>query len=251
MHSAGGLMSARVETTDDTRMANFLYQNHHGHIVVNVEGNPYLLDTGAPFSVGYEPITICGREFPVEQCYMGVTGSYLSEQVGVLIEGMIGADILQYFNLGIYETERMLQFSRRSAAGDVVIPVQDYLGIPVLCVKIGDRVRRMFFDTGAPLSYLLPEDLQGTEPDGRYEDFYPLLGNFQTEVYTRDVHLGGLFCVLKFGELPEELHPLLQAGNVQGVIGTELLKHFAINLSIRDKVLGLEQPFSMLESSTG
>jgi hypothetical protein len=232
-------------------MANFLYQIYHGHIVLNVEGCPYLLDTGAPFSVGYEPVNIGGTIFPVEQSYMGVTGSYLTEHIGLPIEGMIGADILQHFNLGIYANERMVQFSHRFAVGDIVVPLQEYMGIPIISVKVGGRVRRMFLDTGAPMSYLPPEQFAGVESEGRHEDFYPLLGNFLTQVYTLDVCIGGLSYALKFGELPEELSPMLQAGQVHGILGTELLRHFALNLSLRDKVLCLELPHSMAGLAAG
>ena len=244
-------MSNKVDFADYRRMANFLYQVHHGHIVVNIEGRPYLLDTGAPFSVGYEPIVIAGREFPVESSYMGVTGSYLTEHIGLTIEGMIGADILQHFNIGIYANERMVQFGMQHPVGDIVIPLHEHMGVPIVSVKVGDRVRRMFLDTGAPMSYLLPEFLDCELPEGRHEDFYPLLGNFLTNVYTLDVAIGGMRYPMKFGSLPEELAPLLDAGNVQGILGTELLRHFALNLSMRDKVLCMELPHSMVDLAAG
>ena len=232
-------------------MANLLYQMHHGHIIVNVEGHPYLLDTGAPFSVAYQPIEIAGRPFPVEQSYMGVTPSYLMEHIGVPIEGMIGNDIMQHYNIGIYAAEQMVQFSHLPLVGDIVIPLQEFSGVPIIGVKIGDRVLRMFLDTGAPMSYLLPEHLRGFVANGRHEDFYPLLGNFLTDVYDMDVSIGGVDCTLKFGELPEELQPMLEAGNVHGLLGTEVLRHFALNLSLADKLLKLELPHNMLGLAVG
>ena len=244
-------MSNRVDIADYRRMANLLYQVHHGHIIVNAEGRPYLLDTGAPFSVGYEPVRIAGRTFPSEYAYMGVTASCLTQRVGVPLEGLIGADILKYFNLGIYATERMVQFSQQPACGDVLVPVQDHMGVPIVSVRVGGRVRRVFLDTGASMSYLLPEAFKGLTPEGRFEDSYPLLGEFLTDVYPMDVVMGGVPCTLRFGVLPDELRSLLVAGGVEGILGTELLRYFALNLSMRDRVLSLELPHSLVGLAAG
>jgi hypothetical protein len=249
--TAGAVMLNEVDIAHYTGMANFLYQMHHGHIIVNIQGRPYLLDTGAPFSVGYEPIHIADRKFPVEQCYMGVTPSYMMEHIGMPIEGMIGTDIIKHFNVGIYANEQMIQFSQQPLVGDIVIPLKEFSGIPILGVKIGDRVLRMFLDTGAPTSYLLPACLAGFEAVGRHEDFYPLLGNFLTHVYDLDVSIGDVNCTLKFGELPEELRSLLEAGDVHGILGSEVLRHFALNLSLRDKLLKLELPRALVGLAAG
>ncbi|MEP5764364.1 MAG: hypothetical protein ABJ308_07210 [Halieaceae bacterium] len=237
-------MSSKPDINDYGRMANFMYQMHHGHIVVTVEGRPYLLDTGSPFSVGYEPINIGGRSFEVQQSYMGVTCGYLMENIGVPIEGMIGADIMQEFTVCMYASERMIQFTHLPPVGDIVIPLQDFMGVPIFCVQVAGQVRRMFFDTGAPMSYLLPQCLADKEAEGRHEDFYPLVGNFMTSVYALDVNIGGSSRKLRFGELPHELEALLEAGAVQGIIGTEMLKHFGICLSLKEGVMRLETPYS-------
>lgn len=221
-------------------MQNYIYQSVHGHIVVNIEGRPCLLDTGSPFSVGHEPITISGQEFPVHPSYLGVTCDYLSDNIGVPIEGMIGADIISALTMSIYSSERMVQFSERPADGSIVIAVQDFMGVPIIPVAIGGRVLRMFFDTGAPISYLLPEFLQGYQPEGRHEDFYPLLGNFLTKTYSLGANIGGEGQILRFGELPEELHMIMDAGKVQGILGTEMLKHFGMCLSLREGVMKLD-----------
>ncbi len=244
-------MSGHEPLRDYNPMANYLYQMHHGHIVINVEGRPCLLDTGAQCSVGYDPIRIAGRSFEVEPCYMGITTSYLSEHIGVPIEGMIGSDIISEFNLSVYATERMVQFNRLPPVGDIVIPLQDCFGIPVVNVLVNGRVRRMYIDTGAPTSLIMPEALAGVEPIGRHEDFYPLMGNFLTPIYALDVVFGNQCHILRFGEVPEELRPCMEAGNVQGMIGSELLRHFGMNLSMRDKVLRLETPHSQVGLAAG
>lgn len=236
---------------EDTLMANYLYQVHHGHIVINLGGRPCLLDSGAPFSVGYEPIDIAGRSFPVEACYMGITPSYLSEHVGLPIEGMIGADIIREFTLCVYATERMVQFSQEPAMGDTVIPLQESSGIPIVNIMVNGRVRRMFLDTGAPTSLIVPEALHGLEPIGRHEDFYPLMGNFLTNIYAIDAVFGSECRIFCFGEVPDELRPMLEAAGVHGMIGSELLRHFGVNLSLSEKVMRLESPHSLMGLAAG
>ncbi len=236
---------------DDIRMANYLFQLHHGHIIINVEGRPFLLDTGAPFSVGYESLRLGGQVFRMEHSYMGVTASYLSEHIGVPIEGMIGADVLRAFNVSIYAAERMVQFHHLAPTGEIMVPVQEACELPVISVKVNGRVRRMFFDTGAPISYLLPEALVGAKQEGRHEDFYPLLGSFLTPIYSLPVDLGGHQQRMRFGQVPEELRAMLKAGDVQGMIGTEVLRYFGVNLSVRDKVMRLESPHNMVGLAAG
>ncbi len=236
---------------DYSYMANYLFQLHHGHIIVNVVGRPFLLDSGAPYSVGYEPLHIGGQVFPVESSFMGVTPSYLTDHIGLPVEGMIGADVLRELNMFVYTYERMVQFNHLPPSGEIVIPVQECSQLPVISVLVNGRVRRMFFDTGAPISYLLPEALEGIEPEGRHEDFYPLLGNFMTPVYNLDVELGGHHRCFRFGEVPEELRYILEGAQVHGMIGTELLRTFGMSLSLRDKVMHLESPQHMLEVAAG
>lgn len=86
----------------------------------------------------------------------------------------------------------------------------------------------------------MPEALEGLEPEGEQEDFYPLVGNFLTPVYQRCVNIGGEAFQLRFGRLPDEILPILEAGGVKAILGTGLLKQFGICLSVRDQVLKLD-----------
>jgi hypothetical protein len=237
-------MSPRLQVVDSRRKAHLLYRFQDGHIIVSGSGRNYLLDTGAPFSVGDETITIAGVPFPVEQCYMGVTGGLLTDIIRTPIDGMIGADILQHFNLGIYAAEGMVQFDQQRPTGNIVMPVQDFMGIPIVHVSIGGRVRRLYFDTGAQVSCLMAECLGNATPEGKHQSFYPLLGEFTTDAYSLDVEIGGSSCSLTFGKLPEDLRPVLEAGRVEGILGTELLRYFDLNLSLRDRMLCLEPHYS-------
>ena len=245
MRLAGPGMSAIGPIPDNRAMVNYVYQRIHGHLILNIGGRPCLLDTGSPLSVGYEPITVSGREFHLHDNYLGVNGIYLTEHIGTNIEALIGADIIKEFTLGIFPNEQLVQFSGEPASGEIVIPVQNFLGVPIITIGVNGRVMRVFFDTAAPMSYLLPDAFKGLQAYGRQEDFYPLLGNFLTDVYHLPVNIGGECRELRFGELPEELRTVLDAGGVQGILGTEILKHFGMCLSLRDGVMKLETPYGI------
>ena len=191
------------------------------------------------------PVTVSGRAFHLHDNYLGVNCIYLTQHIGTNIEAMIGADIIKEFTLGIFPNEQLVQFNDEPAAGEIVIPVQNFMGIPIITIGVNVRVMRVFFDTAAPMSYLLPEAFKGQQAYGRQEDFYPLLGNFLTDVYHLPVNIGGECRELRFGELPEELRTVLDAGGVKGILGTEILKHFGMCLSLRDGVMKLETPYGI------
>jgi hypothetical protein len=243
-HVAASGMSVLVIFTDTRLMGNYIYQKIHGHIVVNIAGRPCVLDTGAPFSLGFYPITIAGREFPVHESYLDVTCEYLSREIGTTVEGLIGADIVRAFTLGIYPNEQMVQFQTTPAFGNIVLPIDNHMGVPIIKLDVNGKIISAFFDTGAPMSYLLPEALEGLQPECTHEDFYPLVGNFLTPVYRLPYSIGGEVGEMRFGRLPDELGGMLECGEVQGIIGTELLKRFGLSLSISEYVMKLDLPYS-------
>ena len=229
-----------LRVPDNTQMPTYTYQQTHGHIIVMVDGSPLVLDTGSPFSVGYQPIVIDGRKFEVQDNYMDVCPAYLTDHIGTAIDGMIGADILLNYTVCLRPSDRLIEFSAQPPQGEIILPLRSFMGIPILPIELNSRVIRVFFDTGSPMSYLLPELLADMEADGQREDFYPLLGNFLTTAYTLPISIGGERRQMRFGELPEELRSTLEAGQVQGIIGTQLLQHFCTCFSLLGNSMSLD-----------
>ena len=226
-------------------MFTYSYQIVHGYLIVMVGGRPCVLDTGSPFSVAYAPLVIAGREFPVYDDYLDVCPAYLTDHIGTRVDGLIGADILANFNVDIRHTEQSIEFSSTSPGGTVLLPLSSFMNVPILPIKVYGRVMRAFLDTGATMSYMLPENLAGLDSCGRQEDFYPLLGNFMTDVYTIEIGIGGEEREFRFGELPGELRMMLEAGQVQAILGTELLQHFDLGFCLREKTMRLDSARSM------
>ncbi|MEP5764363.1 MAG: hypothetical protein ABJ308_07205 [Halieaceae bacterium] len=224
-----------------TDMANYTYLKYQGHLVVNLSGRQYLLDTGSPFSVGTEPISIAGMEFLVQDSYLDLTPASLVENIGLPLEGLIGADIIKAFTVSVFPAERVIQFNHLPAAGELLVPIKQFTSVPILPIGVQGKVLQVFLDTGSPLSYLPLELLAGLEPRGLRDVYYPLLGNFTTQEYLVDTNIGGERCPLHFGALPQALEALTVAGSVQGILGTEILKHFGLSLSLQQGVLMLEK----------
>lgn len=225
----------------NTPMDSYPYQLIHGHVIVSVAGAPCVLDTGGPFSVGAAPLYIGDRVFEVQESYLNVCPAWLSEHVGLPLAGSIGADVLAQYTVCLDAENHSIEFTRLPPSGQLLLPLNNFMDIPIIPVQLNGQVLRVFFDTGAPLSFLPVEKFRGLQPIARQEEYYPLLGHFMTNVYELPVSIGGEECRLRFGELPEELRGTLEAGQVQGMIGTELLRRFSVCFSVSKGVMRLDR----------
>ena len=89
-----------------------------------------------------------------------------------------------------------------------------------------------FLDTGARLSYIDPAAVTG-RPVDREKDFFPLVGEFETDVYETEIELADLRLRGRFGVLPQALQQSMAALGAQWVIGSELLQQFPLLLDLQ------------------
>lgn len=210
-----------------------------GHIIVKFDGRDWLLDTGGPTSFGSTPaLVVAGRKFDIPGHYMGLTAAKLSEYVGHTISGLVGADVLKNFDILIDSvTERVSFTDMQMELSGEILKLKFFMGIPVIEASIEGAARRMFFDTGAQISYFQSDTLTTFPAAGRVTDFYPGIGQFQTETYLVDVSLGNVRYALRCGILPGLLGNLLRMANTEGVIGNEILKNRRIGFFPRRGLL--------------
>eukprot|EP01112_Ceratiomyxa_fruticulosa_P019942 TRINITY_DN6657_c0_g1_i2.p1 TRINITY_DN6657_c0_g1~~TRINITY_DN6657_c0_g1_i2.p1 ORF type:complete len:238 (+),score=43.60 TRINITY_DN6657_c0_g1_i2:160-873(+) len=221
-----------------------------GHIIANIGKGSYVIDTGSPFSMGNGSVFIGEQTFPLQKASgFGVNIEELAELSGLVnISGLLGMNIM--INYDVTFTRNSIAF-REEPLGEVeetdkilVLPIISQIsGIPVVSLTIAGAKRRIFFDTGAKISYLSDEFLVG-ESAGLVVDFYPTMGKFTTETYEIDITIGKKSpsqLQMIFGRLPQALTPLLIMGDAKGIIGSHLLDHFDITLCSRDKKLILEK----------
>jgi hypothetical protein len=70
-----------------------------GHLFVELDGNLWLFDTGAPTSFGIsQSLAIAGERFNISASYFGLNATSLKQFVGVQCSGLLGADVLGRFD---------------------------------------------------------------------------------------------------------------------------------------------------------
>ena len=191
---------------------------------MTIEGQPWLLDTGSPSSFGDAGvITLDGQKFPVASDYMGLSGKLLSVYLGQSVAGLIGADILNSIDVVVDSGRGLATFSRDSfdLRGDV-LKMEEFMSIPIIEVKIAEQVHRMFFDTGAQISYFQDDALSSFPTSGVLKDFFPGMGEFETQTHDVPAGIGTMEFMLRCGSLPGLLGMTLGLASTVGIVGNEV-----------------------------
>lgn len=195
-----------------------------GHIFGKLDGGLWFVDTGAPTSFGAGEFQLDGRNFRPAASYAGLTAESLSDLVHAPCAGLIGADILKQFDhlfdcaKGIWS----ICADELEAEGNA-IALEQFMGIPIAAAEIAGNQHRVFFDTGAQLSYLQSDSLGNFPRAGRTEDFYPGIGRFETETHMVEMSLGGRVFDLRCGRLPELLGATLMMAGTSGIVGNAVM----------------------------
>jgi hypothetical protein len=224
-------------------MHTLRYELFDGHIIAWEGSVTYLIDTGAPLSVGEDrSLIFADRTFEVQNNYMGVTPQELSRHVGTGIQALVGADILSNFNLVIdpRSSEILLSDGEITLSG-IELEVDYYMGIPIIQAEVNDQAIRMFFDTGAKLSYLNPEITLNYPTLGTVQDFYLGTGSFNTRIFRVPIKLSTAEVDLTVGVLPDLLQLTLMMADTSGILGTGILADFAVELDPHRRRLVLER----------
>jgi len=224
-------------------MQIFRYELINGHVIAKHDGALYLIDTGSPSSVAAETnFTFVGKNHIVQTDFLGVTVDSLSSHIGVKIDALIGADLLKDFGMVIDpRTSELKLFHGKLELCGMEMPVELFMGIPIIDASINGRKIRIFFDTGAKLSYLNPELTGDLTNIGYAEDFYPGLGQFQTEIYSVSLKLGMEEIEMTVGNLPDLLQVSLMMAGTAGILGTSILSSHVIGLDPGQQKLVLER----------
>lgn len=216
------------------------YEMIDGHIIVKSDdGKVCLIDTGSHVSIGgSEHLLFAGARHVLQPSLLGKAAYELPGPIGVRIDVLAGADILNHYDMLIDPVRQVLEFSdeEHDVEGEA-IPVELLSGVPVLEADVGGNRINVFFDTGAPVSYAREERLQAFPRVGTANDFYIACGAFQTALHRVPVTLGSRNFTLDIGVLPQALQDALLAVGVEGILGTALLKHFMVAYLPRRKVL--------------
>ena len=210
-------------------MTTYDYDPYDNHIVADIDGDRFLVDTGAPVSLGSRPhVRVAGRTLSLVPSMMGlVTPAGVGQLMGTRLDGLLAMDLLGRVPFTIDPGHHTLAFGGRSPRG-VGWPLRTEIehGVPIVTVEIDGRPVRMVFDTGANHSFLAPALTTGRTPDpGEMRDFYPLIGHFTTPAFSLPLRLASEERLVQFGHLPPALDVLFRVfPRVQGLLGTDILR---------------------------
>jgi hypothetical protein len=115
-----------------------------------------------------------------------------------------------------------------------------FTGVPIVEVEVGGRPRRLFFDTGAKLSYLHSSLTADLTKVGSEQDFFPGFGEFTVDLVEQRVALCGQVFQLRFGSLPMLLETALLLAGVEGILGSAVFEGARVTYAPRRKLLAIE-----------
>lgn len=206
-----------------------------GHLFAILGNERWLLDTGSPKSFGQARfIDLDGTRFEFAAGLLGIDRVDLSRLVGEQVSGLLGMDVLGQIDLEIDCPAGYLGVSREPL--DLVgadIAIDHVMSIPVLEASVGRGQHRMFFDTGAPVSYFQHESLGRFDAAGELDDFFPGFGHFRTDTHLVPFRVGPLSFELRCGRLPDTLGAILALAGVEGIIGNEICAARKVGYSAR------------------
>jgi hypothetical protein len=197
----------------------------NNHLFVQIDGALWVYDTGADSSFGIRPVSLLGLAQEISADYAGFTAGDISSFLRETVAGIIGADLINPYDHRIDLRNNTLTVSDEALACDGHVQSLDFfMGVPMLAAQVGGARCKLFFDTGAQISYYQGNPPPGAENVGSLDDFFPMGGNFTTETYRFPIALNGFSPVVRCGKLPGLMGMSLGLAGVTGILGNELMR---------------------------
>jgi hypothetical protein len=199
------------------------------HIFVEIDGALWLIDTGSPMSFG-GTVQFGAHVKTLSTTAMGgllggqLSPEYLTEETGVECAGLLGNDILCLYNLKLDFPNQVLELHdiQEGFFSDKACSFELVMGVPLLHCTVGGIESRLLVDTGATITYWQHPSLSQFPHIGTKQDFYPMLGSFETNIYTVDIDCCHWAKALKVGTLPDLLGMAVSM-IADGILGNECI----------------------------
>ncbi len=174
------------------QMQNYPLLFEKKHLLILLDNEKYLLDTGSPLSFGKSSsLTLNRQNFNLADTYGTLDTETLSSHIGIKVSGLIGVDVLNHFDILFDLPNGKMSMSEEEMPREgTVVPLKQFMDIPIIEVMIDGKQQKMFFDTGAQISYWQNEALINFSSLGKVTDFYPGFGEFKTETYQLELSIG-------------------------------------------------------------
>lgn len=221
-------------------MQQYAYRTVNGYPIANIRGRQYLLDTGTPFTVGSQPLVIDGELIEVRREVLGITSDKMSEFVGCRLDGILGANLTDRFVVRIDPVAESLVLDQYLDTASIEIEVINLGGLPSVRQTVAGRQIRAFLFLGSHLSWVSADTVADREPVAYDREYFSFTGEIHTPVYHLPVLIGRQRHDMRFGVMPPEIQAMVDMANVSALIGSELLDHYRLSLSMQEELLLLD-----------
>lgn len=212
-----------------------------GYLFLELQGDYWLLATGAPASMGSAPsVTLLGETFPLKRDINGLKPKALSQIVGVDCVGLLGADVIGHFDFVFDAPRESVTISKEELTHPgTPVSLDEVHGLPVARARVRGAEFRMLLDSGAQHAYFHHE-LRTTFPgSGHVKDFYPSVGAFTTDTHSLEFYLGTQAFTMRAGALPPSFGHTLTMAGTDGVIGNAVFRQRTAGYFPRRRMLVL------------
>jgi hypothetical protein len=199
----------------------------NNHLYVEIGGSLWVYDTGADSTFGNQPVNLLGPAEEIQSHYAGqFSAADISGFLDETVAGIIGADIINRYDHIIDLKKNILTVSDGNLTSvGTAQPLDFFMGVPMLPAKVGNTPCNLFFDTGAQISYY-QGDAPSNAPDAdTLQDFFPLIGEFETPTKMIPIELTGVQHTIRFGKLPGMMGMALKMADVSGILGNEVMRN--------------------------
>lgn len=215
-----------------------------------------LFDTGVPTSFGVLPesagpalATLLGDPtVRLPKSYASVTPAQISAHLGAPIDAVLGTDLIAraYWLLEPDRGRAVVSLDPLQVDGPTMMAPLT-MGVPTMRVRVGGRDGLAFIDTGAGVSYM-DGALAATYPVvDTVHDFFPLIGEFDTDVRMVEAEFSGLRFRGRFGVLPPLLETALSMAGAQWILGAELLRQVPLVFRLGQGIIQVATDTSALD----
>jgi len=225
-------------TTLSANTVNIPLQLINGHIFVLLDEKLWMINTGARTSFGDDRnLVLCGEKFDINSNYHGYSTDTISQYIDAPCAGLIGADILNRFDIIFDIPSGKLTISKGELPCDGQnLKLDEFMGIPIITVHIDNKECQMVFDTGAQISCFLDDSLTKYPSAGTLMDFNFMVGYYKTKTYTVPISLGSTTYTLRCGgTLPDSISKMFTIPLIKGIVGNEILKSCVVGYFLRHR----------------
>ena len=228
---------------DSSEKSTYPLKIYDNHLIASINGLQVLIDTGSPVSIGSQTLNLPGLTCKPQPSFMGLSISLIEEYLGHKVDLLLGTDMLNSICLNINYDDREVSFSDQpQSLGGQAITVEKMHNVPIITINTDGQQRRVFYDTGAKVSYLKQSLTAGLTCTGKVKDYYPGIGKFETELYRVPLEILDEAIELDCGNLPSLIEMTLAMANCDGILGNDIFKYYnSVAINLPGKAIRLER----------